>query len=254
LPRLQQEVTVIGFPDAPSGGNTVCVTQGVVSRVDLHAYSCESTLLAIQIDAAINPGNSGGPCVDASGLLVGVAFQKGTEMHQDNIGYIIPSLVAERFLECVASRSWGFGSLGLGYNLLRNSALRDLVAAPRVSGVLITHVAATSTAQGILEDMDVLHTIDGAPIGEDGTVEIKSHEQRLRVPFEWLIRKCRPGAELTVRISRCGLFRTERVQTGRLQSLVAADPLDGERLGVQPEYLLVAGLIFVPLTEPYLPL
>ena len=36
---------------------TVCVTQGVVSRIDLHSYSWDSRLLVVQIDAAINPGN-----------------------------------------------------------------------------------------------------------------------------------------------------------------------------------------------------
>ena len=59
LPALQQEVAVLGFP---VGGNNVCVTRGVVSRIDMHAYSSHSRLLVIQIDAAINPGNSGQSC------------------------------------------------------------------------------------------------------------------------------------------------------------------------------------------------
>jgi len=56
LPVLQDEVTVVGFP---IGGDSTCVTVGVVSRIDMTDYASRGkVLLAIQIDAAINPGNS----------------------------------------------------------------------------------------------------------------------------------------------------------------------------------------------------
>ena len=42
----------------PTGGSSICVTRGVVSRIDLHSYSCDSRLLTIQIDAAINSGSA----------------------------------------------------------------------------------------------------------------------------------------------------------------------------------------------------
>ena len=58
LPSLQDSVHVIGFP---TGGRTICVTEGVVSRIDLIQGSAFNQLLAIQVDSAINPGNSGGP-------------------------------------------------------------------------------------------------------------------------------------------------------------------------------------------------
>ncbi len=46
----------------PWGGDSLSVTVGVVSRVDMKRYGNDGNkLLAIQIDAAINPGNSGGP-------------------------------------------------------------------------------------------------------------------------------------------------------------------------------------------------
>lgn len=57
LPALQESVHVVGFP---TGGATICITEGVVSRIDLVSASAFNNLLAIQIDAAINPGNSGG--------------------------------------------------------------------------------------------------------------------------------------------------------------------------------------------------
>ena len=54
LPRLDENVTCVGFP---TGGTQISVTRGVVSRIDVDGDS----VLRIQIDAAINPGNSGGP-------------------------------------------------------------------------------------------------------------------------------------------------------------------------------------------------
>ena len=46
LPRLQSSVHVVGFP---MGGSTICVTQGVVSRIDCKNYRVGYT-------AAHNPG------------------------------------------------------------------------------------------------------------------------------------------------------------------------------------------------------
>jgi hypothetical protein len=48
LPALQEAVHVVGFP---TGGTTICITEGVVSRIDLVSASAFNNLLAIQIDA-----------------------------------------------------------------------------------------------------------------------------------------------------------------------------------------------------------
>ena len=59
LPTTQEEVVVYGFP---TGGDTLSVTKGVVSRIEHQQYAHSSEyMLSVQIDAAINPGNSGGP-------------------------------------------------------------------------------------------------------------------------------------------------------------------------------------------------
>lgn len=105
LPKLYSEVKVVGFPQ---GGNTICVTKGVVSRIDAQEYVhpllkgvCTNKVLIVQIDAAINPGNSGGPAFDAeSGMAIGVA-SSGMPGSQ-NIGYIIPASIAQNFLTSYA--------------------------------------------------------------------------------------------------------------------------------------------------------
>ncbi len=49
----------------PTGGESLCITAGVVSRVDVvsNVHCAFASVTAIQIDAAINPGASGGPAV-----------------------------------------------------------------------------------------------------------------------------------------------------------------------------------------------
>ena len=54
---MQDAVAVVGYP---IGGDTISVTSGVVSRIEVTSYVHGSTeLLGVQIDAAINSGNSG---------------------------------------------------------------------------------------------------------------------------------------------------------------------------------------------------
>ncbi|XP_021891895.1 protease Do-like 9 [Carica papaya] len=74
LPALQDAVTVVGYP---IGGDTISVTSGVVSRIEILSYVHGSTeLLGLQIDAAINSGNSRWPCpLMIKGNCVGIAFQ-----------------------------------------------------------------------------------------------------------------------------------------------------------------------------------
>ena len=61
IPFLYENAMVIGYP---MGGDNVCVTRGVVSRVttlpyeDTKFFLPNQELIAIQLDAAINSGNS----------------------------------------------------------------------------------------------------------------------------------------------------------------------------------------------------
>ncbi|KAJ1625772.1 trypsin-like protease, partial [Pavlovales sp. CCMP2436] len=94
VPHLRDAVDVVGYPE---GGDSLCVTSGVVSRIELQTYEHSGqNLLSLQIDAAINPGNSGGPAFDRSGRVVGVAFQNAPE--SQSIGFVIPTPVIRHFL------------------------------------------------------------------------------------------------------------------------------------------------------------
>jgi hypothetical protein len=131
LPRLQDQCTVVGFP---IGGDTISVTAGVASRVEMTPYAHSSSeLLAVQIDAAINSGNSGGPVFDSKGLCVGVAFQSLKHEDAENIGYVIPVPVIEHFLGDYDrfKKYTGFPSLGLEWQKVESVHLRRALGLPR---------------------------------------------------------------------------------------------------------------------------
>lgn len=108
LPALLDDVSVVGYP---IGGESLSVTAGVVSRIELQEYAQGGeTLLAIQIDAAINSGNSGGPVINDDdkvrilsaifpfpGVCVCVCVNRcgvgeGTNSSHDNADFLLCSL------------------------------------------------------------------------------------------------------------------------------------------------------------------
>jgi S1-C subfamily serine protease len=64
LPQIKDAVLPYGFP---TGGTSLSITKGIVSRIEFVSYNYFVSGLRVQIDAAINPGNSGGPAVGAIG-------------------------------------------------------------------------------------------------------------------------------------------------------------------------------------------
>ncbi|MBI4676806.1 MAG: serine protease [Elusimicrobia bacterium] len=101
LPRQRDAATVYGFPE---GGEELSITEGIISRIEVTAYSHSGRyLLTLQTDAAINPGNSGGPMVK-DGKLIGVSFQSFSS--GENIGYAVPAPLIRRFLDDVADGSY----------------------------------------------------------------------------------------------------------------------------------------------------
>ncbi|MFC5063741.1 S1C family serine protease [Actinomycetospora atypica] len=104
--RQGQAVVAVGSPLGLSG----TVTSGIVSALERPVAAGgsgagqESTLDAIQTDAAINPGNSGGPLADAAGRVVGIntaiasvtSGSAGQEGGSIGLGFAIPMNQARR--------------------------------------------------------------------------------------------------------------------------------------------------------------
>ncbi|KAF0925643.1 hypothetical protein E2562_017218 [Oryza meyeriana var. granulata] len=244
LPCLQDSVTVVGYP---LGGDTISVTKGVVSRIEVTPYAHgTSDLLGIQIDAAINPGNSGGPAFNDQGECIGVAFQVFRSDEAENIGYVIPTTVVSHFLnDYQKNRKYtGFPCLGVLLQKLENPALRESLKVPSSEGVLVRQVEPTAPASKVLRKGDVITSFDGVAVGCEGTVPFRSTE---RIAFRYLTSQKYAGDVAQLGVIRAGNIM--KVQTV-LQPRKHLVPFHVE--GGQPSYLIVAGLVFTPLTEPFI--
>ncbi|KAM7527115.1 hypothetical protein LguiB_030525 [Lonicera macranthoides] len=242
LPRLQDAVTVVGYP---LGGDTISVTKGVVSRIEVTSYAHGSSeLLGIQIDAAINPGNSGGPAFNDQGECIGVAFQTYRSDDVENIGYVIPSAVVSHFLDDYEKNGkyTGFPCLGVLLQKLESPALQACLNVPPNRGVLVRRVEPTSGASDVLKEGDVIVSFDGVHVGCEGTVPFRSTE---RIAFRYLVSQKFTGDTVNIGIIRAGAFTKVQASVIPRVHLV---PYHIE--GGQPSYLVVGGLVFTPLSEP----
>lgn len=251
VPPLQSSVCVCGYP---TGGDSLSVTAGVISRVDMRSVgSTGTTLLTVQIDAAINPGNSGGPAFSdvRQGEVIGVAFSKLRSA--DNIGYIIPSVIVRHFLDEYSALGSFSGPPGRGFSWQRmeNAFLREKFGTgDEKTGILIAKIDPLAPCSKVLRSQDVVLSADGEPIADDGTVAWRGEE---RVEHTHLFRLHHNGDTIRLRVLR-------RDDDGEIREI----SLDVE-LGVFtplvpymhsvtcfPSYFVVAGLVFIPLSLPFL--
>jgi len=241
LPSLRSRVSVYGFP---TGGETISITEGIVSRieVDFYVHSSDRYLL-VQVDAAINPGNSGGPVI-SDGKIVGIAMQ--SLEHAENIGYIVPAPIINHFLlDIKDGKLDGFAELDVYVQLIQNKDLRQsLGLSPNSGGMLITGVGRGSSVETRLKPGDVLLEIEGYAIGQDGKVTL---DNGLRVESTHLEYLKQMGEKLSVTILRNN------------KKLHVKIPLESRKMRINnkeydktPTYYIFAGLVFQPLSGGYL--
>jgi S1-C subfamily serine protease len=237
LPRNGTRVNTYGFP---LGGQDVSSTAGIVSRVESRGYvhSGADAHLVVQTDAAINPGNSGGPVVE-HGRVVGVAFQgfPGAE----NMGFFIPVPIVRHFLENLEDGRYdGFPDSGLDTAPLLSPAYRRERGLPAGrSGVVIDRVAPGGTADGVLKPGDVLLSIEGRAIANDGTIRLGD----ARVTFEHAMDMLQVGAPVRFTVWRDGRVLELRASARR----IARYDRNRSRYGAAPDYVVYAGLVFMRL-------
>lgn len=243
LPAIGDSVTALGFPE---GGTRITVTEGIVSRIDRTYYSHSYyENLACQIDAAINPGSSGGPVL-AGGTIVGVAFQTG---YGENVGWMVPAPVVRHFLRDLEDgRHDGAPVLPCSWQVMENVQLRaHYRMGPKQSGVMVTKIAPLFEGEGKLRAKDILLSIDGHDIANDGSIEVRAGE---RITFRYAIDRKHVGDELTLEVLRDGVVKTVVLE------LAAAKRDYGHlvpriRYDERPRYYIVGGFVFSPLSSNY---
>jgi S1-C subfamily serine protease len=241
LPRRRDKVEVYGYPE---GGDELSVTEGVVSRIEVTEYAHSGrSLLTFQTDAAINPGSSGGPVIK-DGRIAGVSFQKRTDA--ENVGYAVPAPLIARFLEDIRDGSYdGVPELGIEWDAIENRAKREYLGVrPGLTGVRVFRVLYGSSAWGLLKEGDVLLSLDGVPIADDGSTTARRGE---RVLFTHLLTRLQLGQAAHLGVLRDGQEISVAVPMKPPRSLVP-----GPFYGVRPRFYVFAGLVFTPLTRNYL--
>lgn len=241
LPEVQDRVLVYGFP---IGGDTLSITGGVISRIEHQPYVHSSlSLLAGQIDAAINPGNSGGPVI-MDGKVVGVVMQGIPEAQ--NIGYMVPTPVIKHFLEDIADGNYdGFPALGILMQNMRNSDLRGRYKmADGQTGVLVTRVIPGSPADGKIKPGDVLLSLGGYQVANDGTVEFRPKE---RTALTYVVQGHQLGEEVSVEVLRDGQVVPLTITLNCPWERNWLVPM--EQYDVLPSYYIYGGIVFCPLSK-----
>lgn len=241
LPKLQSRVNVYGFP---TGGETISITQGIVSRieVDYYVHSSDRYLL-VQVDAAINPGNSGGPVI-AEGKIVGIAMQALEQA--ENIGYIVPTPIIEHFLTDIKDgRFDGFPELDVFVQLMENNALREYVELPQGrGGLLVTGIGENPALRSALSPGDVILEIDGYSIGHDGKIALTDDVRVESSHIEYLKQI---GDVMTVKVLHQGKLVITKLALAARKKRANHSEYD-----ILPTYFVFAGLVFQPLTNGYL--
>ena len=241
LPKFEQEVAVYGFP---MGGDSLSVSRGIVSRIEHNRYAhSREIFLSIQIDAAVNPGSSGGPAI-SDGKIVGVVMQQMTR--SQSIGYIVPIDVIEHFLEDVKDGKYdGFAHLGISTQMMENMSMRDVYGmCTDKTGVLVVDISQKSNAYGKLKEGDVLLSIDGHNIQNDGTVEFKHNKY---TSYKYYIDRKQIGD-----IIRIGILRdSKKMNVEFVLNNIADDNLLVDTIAhdVMPKYYIYGGYVFSPLTR-----
>ena len=241
LPQIKDAVLAYGFP---TGGSSLSITKGIVSRIEFMPYNFPVSGLRIQIDAAINPGNSGGPAV-ADDKMIGLAFSKALGGTQ-NIGYIIPNEEVDLFLKDIADGHYeGKPAIYDDLQTLENPALREFLKLDKSVEGMVVHAPYKTTEGYPLKQWDVITHIGDTPIDNQGMIRLGKD---LRVSFHYLVQKTAANGSLALTVVRAG----KKLQ---IQLPVSPDrpTLVTDLNGSYPSYFIYGPLVFSRATWQFIP-
>jgi S1-C subfamily serine protease len=236
LPGIKDTVMAYGFP---TGGTTLSITKGIVSRIEFSVYNFPGMGLRVQIDAAINPGNSGGPAL-VDDKMIGIAFSRLGG--GDNIGYIIPNEEIDLFLADVQDGKYDGKPTNFDeMQTLINPDLRAFLKLEKsVEGVMLNRVESDRTA---LKRWDVVTRIGDTKVDNEGMVNISDN---VRVGFSYLIQQLHKDGLVPLTIVRDG--KEMKLDVGYPRSRPMVIPF---LHGTYPRYFVHGPLVFSVLTQDF---
>jgi S1-C subfamily serine protease len=211
--EIGQKVLAIGHPFGLGYAFSTGIVSGFGKLLETKQEVFQERV--IQTTTPINPGNSGGPLVDSEDRVVGI--NSAILMGAQNIGFAIPintvkSIVTELRTNGRVIRPW----LGIKGKLVTDE-VRNLIALPLVSGLLIIDVEDGSPAQTIglrAGNLDV--TIEGEPwvLGGDILVEVNGQDVKTSEQYAKVLRQLKAKESIELTLFRDGTRRTITVTLG----------------------------------------
>ena len=237
LPQIKDAAFAYGFP---TGGNSLSITKGIVSRIEFMEYNLMVSGLRIQIDAAINPGNSGGPVL-VNDKMVGLAFATTG----NNIGYIIPNEEIALFLDDIADGHYdGKPAMYDELQTLENAGLRRSLGLDKSVHGVIVHRPYRSDASYPLKEWDVITAIGTTPIDDQGMITMGAD---LRLDFEYMVQKLAKNGTVPLTVVRAHKSQLVQMPVGAHRPFIVWD-----LAGTYPEYFIYGPLVFSRATLEHL--
>ena len=238
LPEVKDAVMAYGFP---TGGMSLSITKGIVSRIEFTGYNYPVSGLRIQIDAAINPGNSGGPAV-VGDKMIGLAFS--TLGGAQNIGYIIPCEEIELFLQDLQDGRYdGKPALFDDLQTLENPALRAFLKLGKSVQGIVVHEPFRPTPANPLKEWDLITRIGDTPVDDQGMVKVGPN---LRVRFQYLVQKLARNGAVSLTVVRDGKEQALQMPVSPGKPLLIPD-----LQGTYPSYFVYGPLVFSAATSQF---
>jgi len=236
LPHAKDAVMVYGFP---TGGSSISITKGIVSRIDFVPYNYGTAGLRIQIDAAINPGNSGGPAL-VGDKVIGLAFS--VLANTQNIGYIIPREEIDIFLKDIADGRYD-GKPGIFDDLqtFENAALRAFLKLDKPVEGVVVHEPFRTDSDYPLKKWDVITKIGDIPVDNQGSARF---DDNLKISFAYFIQKVVKNNVIPLTVMRGGVEKQIQMPAS-LRPPMLIQPLKGE----YPSYFICGPVVFSPASE-----
>jgi hypothetical protein len=214
--------------------NRVAVKRGRLSLVDY---------LQMEVTSEIKePG--WGEAVVAGKRLVGLV-----QYHDDNVLTVLPaSLIAQLVAAHRSGPGRALGYFDFVWQRAQNPALHRLLGQTNEEGVVIIENCGIDGAPGVVQPRDVLLQVDGFEIDNEGDYLDPDYGKQMLENLS--TRRHWAGDDLKLKVWRDGAvkeltYRLPAVDYGA--ELVPRAVNDRE-----PDYLVFGGLVFEPLTEPYL--
>lgn len=239
LPEVRDAVFAYGYP---TGGTSLSITKGIVSRIEFVPYNFGAAGLRVQIDAAINHGNSGGPVI-SNDKMIGLAFSGAT--NTQNIGYIIPNEEIEQFLRDLKDGHYdGKPQMLDEIQTFENPALRDLLKVDKtVEGAIVT-APYEGALPNPLKEWDVITKIGDSTVDDEGMVHLTSN---LRVGFMYRVQQLARDGKVPLTVVRAGKTLTLQVPVYQRRAHLL-EPLAGG----YPSYFVYGPIVFERATADFL--